>query len=378
MRPSIHLGRIFGIQIGLHYSWFIIAFLIVFSLAEHFSAVNSQWSLGLIWATSIVTALLFFASIVAHELSHAAVANRRGMTVRSITLFALGGVANIEQESADAKSEFWMAIAGPVMSFAIGIICLGLVWVQGWGPQFGTPHSPVTAALLWLGYINIALAVFNMIPGFPMDGGRVLRALVWRGTGNLVRATRIVARIGQGIAVVFIVFGFMRFLSGAGLGGLWIAFIGWFLGEAAGASSAQVEASSALSGIFVRDLMTKNYPAVDDHVTLRVFAEDYVLRNGQRYFIVRHDDRAVGLVTAQELRNVERERWPFATIAQITRPLSDVPTVSPDTRVEQALQVMAREEVNQAPVLSNGELVGLISRGRILEYVQTQADLKAA
>src|SRR4030095_16529591 len=162
MPPSIRLGRVFGIEIGLHYSWFVIALLIVLSLSAHFHMVNPQWSLGLTWSLAAITGLLFFASIVAHELSHAAVANARGMPVRSITLFALGGVANVEKESADAKSEFWMAIVGPITSAVIGLFFLGIARVAGWHPQSGTPPSPLWAGLVWLGYINVSLAVFNM------------------------------------------------------------------------------------------------------------------------------------------------------------------------------------------------------------------------
>src|SRR5919109_4181861 len=194
MRATIRLGRLFGIDIGVHYSWLIIAFLIVFSLAGNFQLTNPQWTLQVIWSLAAITALLFFASILVHELSHAAVAKSRGMSVRSITLFALGGVANIEKESTDAKSEFWMAIVGPITSGVIGLVFLGLAHATGWRPDFGTPSSPVWAGLVWLGYINIALAVFNMIPGYPLDGGRVLRSIVWGINHNLVRATKIVAR----------------------------------------------------------------------------------------------------------------------------------------------------------------------------------------
>ena len=183
MRAQIKLGRIFGVEIGLHYSWFIIALLITFSLAGHFQTNNPGWSDGMRWGIAIVTALLFFASIVIHELSHAMVAKLRGLPVRSITLFALGGVAQIEKEAADAKTEFWMGIIGPITSFVIGVVCLAITVALGWTPpEF--PQTPVPAMFMWLGYINVGLAIFNMIPGFPLDGGRVLRGLIWWITGN--------------------------------------------------------------------------------------------------------------------------------------------------------------------------------------------------
>jgi Zn-dependent protease len=378
MRPSIRLGRFFGIDIGLHYSWLIIALLIVFSLAGHFRLTNPQWGPQVIWSLAAVTALLFFASIVVHELSHAVIAKSRGMSVRSITLFALGGVANIEKESSDAKSEFWMAIVGPITSVVIGLVFLGLARSTGWRPELGTPPSPVWAGLVWLGYINIALAVFNMIPGYPLDGGRVLRSIVWRFTGNMVRSTQIAASVGQFIAAGFIVFGLFRFFLGAGFGGLWLAFIGWFLSQAAAASYGEAEASVALAGVRVGDVMSQDCPTVDGNVNLRAFAEEHLLRTGRRCFVVLQDTRELGLVTVHELKQIERDRWPFTTVAQIAVPFERMRTVSPDTNITQALEFMVREDVNQLPVISNGKLAGVISRGHVLQFLQTQAELKAA
>ena len=241
MQPSIRLFRIFGIDIGLHYSWLIIALLIVISLAGSFHAVNAQWTPGVRWALAGVTALLFFASILAHELSHAAVAKAHGIPVRSITLFALGGVANIERESSDPTSEFLIAIAGPLASIAAGVLFLGLARAAGWHPGTGTSPAALWAGLVWLGYVNVVVAIFNMIPGYPLDGGRVLRAVMWGISHDVVRATKFVASVGQVIAASFIVFGIFRFLYAGVFGGLWLAFIGWFMAEAAAASQAGVQ-----------------------------------------------------------------------------------------------------------------------------------------
>src|SRR5258707_9393962 len=188
MKSHIKLGRIFGIEIGLHLSWFIIALLITLSLAGQFHAFNSNWGEGVIWATAIGTSLLFFAAIIAHELAHAMVAKARHLPVHSITLFALGGVAEIEKEAGEASTEFFMGIAGPIMSALIGIVCLVLAWGLGWTP-LGIPRTPLLAMLMWLGYINISLAIFNLIPGFPLDGGRGLRGIIWWVTGNGVQAS---------------------------------------------------------------------------------------------------------------------------------------------------------------------------------------------
>src|SRR5215510_10665367 len=239
MKAHIKLGRVFGVPIGLHYSWIIIALLVTLSLRSQFAINNPNWEVSTTWIVAIVTGLLFFVSILSHELSHAAVAKLRGIPVRGITLFALGGVAQIEKDAADPQSEFWMGIIGPITSVVIGVVCLVLAMLLGWNVS-AEPNSPLSAMFMWLGFINIALGVFNMIPGFPLDGGRVLRAVVWWITGDANRSTRIAARVGQFVALGFIFLGILRFFSGAGFGGLWIAFIGWFLLEAARASSTQV------------------------------------------------------------------------------------------------------------------------------------------
>jgi Zn-dependent protease len=196
MELHIKLGRIFGVKVGLHYSWIIIALLITFSLASHFREMHPDWGLSVVWATAIITGTLFFAAIIVHELSHALIAKLRGLPVHSITLFALGGVAQIEADSADAKTEFWMSIAGPVVSALLGFICLSLALSLGWTMP-AEPGTPLMAMFVWLGYINIMLTVYNMIPGFPMDGGRVLRAVIWWITGNKMRATGSPQSIGR-------------------------------------------------------------------------------------------------------------------------------------------------------------------------------------
>lgn len=377
MEAQIKLGRIFGIQIGLHYSWLIIALLVAFSLSGHFQMMNPQWGAGVVWATAIVTALLFFAAILVHELSHAAVARMRGLPVKSITLFALGGVAEIEREAADAKTEFWMGIVGPITSAVIGLICLALAFALGWTPAQGmmTAATPFLAMLVWLGYINISLAVFNMIPGFPLDGGRVLRAIIWWTTGDASRSTRIAARVGQFVAIGFIVWGIFQFFGGAGFGGLWMAFIGWFLLDAARASYAREEITRNLKGAKVGDVMARDCPLVDGNTNLQTFTDEYLLRTGGRCFIVEEQGRVAGLVTSHEVKEVERSKWAFTTIDKVMRPLENLRTVAPETPVAEALELMGREDLNQLPVVREGRLEGVISRAHILQLLQSRADL---
>jgi len=374
MKAQIKLFRIWGIQIGLHYSWLLIALLVTLSLAGQFQATNPQWGANVVWVIAILTALLFFAAIVLHELSHAAIAKARGLPVKSITLFALGGVAQIEKEASDPKTEFWMGIVGPITSALIGGICLALAVLIGWDPT-ARHQSPQLAMLVWLGIINIALAVFNMVPGFPLDGGRVLRAIVWWITGNAERATRIAATTGQAIAFVFIIVGLFRFFSGAGFGGLWLTFIGWFLLDAARSSYAQTEILKHLRGVRVRDVMTHNWPAIESGTNLQSFVDEYLLRSGHRNFAVQENGRVIGLITPHEVKDIERDHWQQMTVREAMRPLDRLHSIKPTTPVAEALEAMGREDVNQLVVLSNSHLDGIVSRGNILRLLQTRAEL---
>jgi Zn-dependent protease len=376
MRSQIKLGRIFGIQIGIHYSWFIIAFLIAFSLASQFRNANRDWSPSLVWGVSLLTAVLFFVCLLAHELAHSLVARAYKLPVKEITLFALGGVSVIEKESPNAKSEFLIAIVGPLTSAIIGwlMIVAGKLLSGSGGSS-----SPAVAILFWLGAINITLAVFNMLPGFPLDGGRVLRALVWWITGSMERATVIAARVGQAIAVLFIVGGIFTFFgnlrSGNGPGGLWLAFIGWFLLQAAGANYLEVEMKSALAGIRARDLMSRDCAIVPGPTSAQDFVDHFMLRTGKRCFLVTVQDRIAGMITPQEVRALERDLWPVTPVQQIMKPLEKLHAVTPETGVLEALEVMTREDLNQLPVISDHHVEGLISRGNILEAIRSRREL---
>jgi Zn-dependent protease/predicted transcriptional regulator len=375
MQSQIKLGRMFGVEIGLHYSWIVIALLIVFSLAGHFRETNSQWGDGVVLITAVATGVLFFAAIIAHELAHSVVAKSRGVPVRSITLFALGGVAQIEKEASDAKTEFLIAIVGPITSFAIGAVLIAFSLAAGWEPM-ETAKTPVLAMMVWLGYINIVLGLFNLIPGFPLDGGRVLRAIVWWVTRDAVRSTRIAARVGQTVALFFIITGIYRLFNGAGFAGLWIAIIGWFLLEAAGATYAQVEVDERLRGVRVGDIMARDCPTVEGRINLQTFVEEFLLRTGRRCFIVVENGRIAGIITAHEIKEVEPSLRLYKTVSDAMRPIDQLRTVTIDTPVKEVLETMGREDLNQLPVVSDGRLEGVISRGQVLRYLQTRMELR--
>jgi len=373
MKPSITLGRLFGVDIGLHYSWFIIALLITLSLVGHFGAADPTWSRAIVWTAAVVTAVLFFGSIVVHELSHALVARARGVSVRSITLFALGGVATMETPAPDAKTEFWIAAAGPLASVAIGMGCYALAASLGWSPQADV--SPSTAVLGWLGYINVALALFNLIPGFPLDGGRILRAILWGRSGDANRATMTAARVGQTVAFGFILLGVLRFFGGAGFGGLWIAFIGWFLLQAAQASYAQVAVVADLRGVRVRDIMSSDCATVGADMRVQTLVDEHLLRTGQRCFVVGSPGRILGLITSHEIKGVARDRWASTPLSDVMRPIDQLRTIQPDMLAIDALTLMGREDVNQLPVMSDAKFEGIVGRRHILQLLQARAEL---
>lgn len=373
MRGQIRIGRIAGTEIRLHYSWFFIAALITVSLVGHLYSVNPNWPAALVWTAALVTAIAFFAALLAHELSHTAVARARGIPVPSITLFALGGLAHMGRDTADPKTEFWMGLAGPAASVAIGAAALGLATALGWTYET-TPGTPGMVMLVWFGGINLILAAFNMIPGFPLDGGRVLRAIIWWISGKRDRATRISAGLGQIVAFGFIVFGVLSFFRGAGFGGLWFAIIGLFLADAARAATAEIAIMESLSGVTVGDVMSRDCPIIDSRQTVAEVAQE-LLRTGRRCFFIVDGRRIAGMLTPQEIRAVDRDRWSVTSAEEAMRPIEQLHQIAAEAPVIEALEVIAREDVNQLPVLDHGRLQGVISRDQIVRLLSTRSEL---
>jgi Zn-dependent protease/predicted transcriptional regulator len=373
---TISFGQFRGIAVGLHYSWFLIAALISFSLAGHFGQTHPDWSMARVWGVALITAALFFATLLAHELSHALVAQFHGLPVRSITLFALGGMASIEREANSAKTEFLVAIVGPIVSFVIGLASIAAAWSLGWSYQNGA--GMVGSILGWLGSINVLLALFNLIPGYPLDGGRVLRSALWAMYKDADRATRHAARVGQAVGGVFIAWGLVQFVLYAAFGGLWLAAIGWFLMMAAEASYAEVTLGQALHDVRVADVMGDDCLSVEPGMDVGYLVDHVLLRTGRRCVVVKRDDRVLGLVTAHDVRAIDRARWPDTTVADVMRPIDQVMTVSPAAPLSEALRAMARADVNQLPVVADGRLEGIVSRAHILQLLESRSDLRAA
>jgi CBS domain-containing protein len=290
--------------------------------------------------------------------------------VKEITLFALGGVSQLEKEPESAAVEFWMAFAGPLTSAAIAGVCL----LAKLG--IADASNPARAMLSWLSYINFALAVFNLIPGYPLDGGRMLRAALWWKSGDMDRSTRSAARVGQAVGLIFIVWGIVQFFGGAGVGGLWISFIGWFLLTAAGESSARVGLAHAFAGVTAGDVMSNECPALDGNLNIEHFVHDELLRTGRRCFVITQNGEIAGLLTPHEVKVIERPRWPYTTLSDVMIPLENLHTVPPETPLKDALEIMGKEDLNQLPVVANGKLTGILSRAQILDYLRTRAELR--
>jgi predicted transcriptional regulator len=268
-----------------------------------------------------------------------------------------------------------MAIVGPITSCILGGLCLGAAMWSGWTPG-ASAATPLVSMLVWLGYINCGLGIFNLIPGYPLDGGRVLRAILWWKTGNADQSTRIAARIGEGVGFAFIAFGMMQVFGGAGLNGLWIAFIGWFLIQAAAESYREVETVPFLTRRHVADLMSSDCPTVDGNLDIQHFVDDEMLRTGKRCFLVQENGAFAGLITPHEIKHVERNLWPSTKLSSVMLPAARLRTVKPETSLKDALDVMATGDLNQLPVLANGRLRGMVSRSQVLQLFQTRAELQ--
>lgn len=358
------LGRVLGIPIYLHASWFIIFALITLSLRTQFAAQHPQWTPPQSWTLGFITSVLFFASVVFHELCHSMVARHYRIPVGSITLFVFGGLARMEREPASPRQEFSIAIAGPLSSlFLAGSFWLASRYVPG--------GEMVTSVALWLAEINLILALFNLVPGFPLDGGRVLRGVAWGITGDFARATQIASTAGKFFAYFMIIAGAWQALSGNVMGGLWWAFIGWFLLEAARESVAQVAIRSTLATVRAEDIMSRDIPTVPSGMTLEEYVHE-VLRTGRRCHIVTSAGTPVGLVTFHSARTVPREEWHSASVRSVMLPPDRIHSVSPADLALKVLERMQAEDINQMPVISEGQIVGMISRDTILRVLQTR------
>ena len=363
-RQSIPLGRIFGIPIGLDYSWFVIFALLTWMFADRYYPDEFKpWSPLLYWLTGAVTAIMLFVSVLLHELGHAVVALRYKIPVRSITLFLFGGIAQIGAEPPSAIAEFFIAIAGPLVSLVLAVFFYAAQsLVAGVEPLFGLAK--------YLAYINMALVLFNLIPGYPLDGGRVLRAVVWAITGNMNRSTLIAANVGRLFAFLLIFAGVWQMFSGNVGNGLWIAFIGWFLDNAASVQIQQVM-FQGLTGHHVSQAMSTHYAIIPEDLTLQQLVDEQILGRGQRSFLVSRGDQTVGLMTLHRIKEVPRPEWATTSVARVMLPFEQLKCVDPDAELWSALEKMDRNGVNQMPVIRDQHVIGMLSREDAITFLRT-------
>jgi Zn-dependent protease len=367
MGNSFRIGKIAGIEIGVHWSWAFIFALITMSFATGIlEEFYPEWSDARRWAVGVIIAVIFFASILLHELSHSLVAKARGIPVKGITLFVFGGVSNLGREARSASEEFQIAVVGPLTSLAIGAV-FAAVWAAL------RPFASQEAAIAgYLAFINGIIAVFNMLPGFPLDGGRVLRAIVWWRNRNLLRATRAAARAGELMAYLLMAGGAVQFFWGNPVGGVWMFLIGLFLRNASTQSYEQLVLQTALHGVTAGEVARTDYVAVAPDMTVAQLVDRHMLVGHGRCYPVMAGSELLGLFTLTDARRLEREQWPLTSVYRAMTPFEKLQTVSPRDEALRVLQLMGEADVNQVPVVEGRLLVGIVSRGDILRLIQVR------
>lgn len=372
MRTSWRIGSLFGIDIRIDSSWIIIFTFVTWALSSfYFPNRFAGWPQWQYWVIGVVTSLLFFASVLGHELTHSLVAMRQGEEVRSITLFILGGVAELKGEPGSPSKEFSMAFVGPLSSM---IIALFFWTISLLVRDFS---QPLWALTRYLGLINLIIGIFNLIPGFPMDGGRVLRAIIWRITGNLRRATRIASVTGQGIAFLFIIFGIFLIFSRAFVNGLWMVFIGWFIHSAATRGYKQVVMRDMLKDIMAKDLMNREFETVSRDLSLQELVEEHILKRRQRAFLVFERGQLDGIICLDDVKAVPKENWANTRVGDIMTPKEKLEIASPEDDGSSVLAKLVGKKVNQVPVVKGEKVEGILCRSDVLQFLQLRAELGA-
>jgi Zn-dependent protease/CBS domain-containing protein len=370
MANSFRLFTIAGIEVGVHISWLVIFALVTWSLASsYFPAVLPRSDQLERWALGAVAAVLLFASVLIHELAHSFVAKARGLEARSITLFIFGGVSSLSGETKRPSTEFVVAIVGPLTSLVLsGIAYLVAVAAPG--------GSAVEAIASYLALINMLLGLFNLIPGFPLDGGRVLRAIIWQVTRDSRRSTELATAVGRLVAWGFLLWGFWRVLNGDVFGGIWIAAIGWFLQNAASASLEQAVAEQRLRRLRVGDVLRPDPTAVPPNISVAELVERYMLPGARRSVPVVDGDRLVGIVTLSDVRDVPPEVRATTLVRSIMGGRNGLATVTPDRPLRDAIDALGSGDYEQVPVVQDGRLVGLLTRADVVRQIQLREALQ--
>lgn len=371
MPSSFKFGKIGGIEVGVHWSWIpiflIFTWLFATGTLDHFFP---HWSAAAKWTAGAVTSAIFFASLLAHELAHSFVARSKGLDVRGITLFFIGGVSNLGGEPRSAGDEFVISVVGPLTSLAMGaVFAVGWLAIHSFSPG-------IAGVSAQLAVINATLAAFNMVPGFPLDGGRVFRSLIWQRTHSLHRATYIASMAGEGVGYLLVAAGILFFFFGNLLNGIYFFVIGLFLRNIAAGSYQQLLAEETLAGLTARDAATRDCQTITPDLSLENVVDNYVLLRNIRCFPVQSGEHLLGLVTLEDIRHIPRDEWPITPVERAMTSLDCLHAVSPEEDLRHVLQVMAQADVNQVPVVDDGRLIGLIARSDILRLIQTRRELQ--
>jgi len=373
MIKRIELIKIFNIPIKLDLSWFIILALITWTLAAgYFPSTYPELDKFTYLIMGLCSALLLFVSVLLHELSHALVARRNNIPIRGITLFIFGGIAEMDQEPPTARSEILMAAAGPLCS---GILSFLFLLIGNLFTNF-LPYPPIIGILKYCVFINTALMIFNLLPGFPLDGGRILRAVIWNYTGDLKKATYTTSRIGSSMGVFFIIFGFFNIFTGNFIGGLWFALIGLFIKSAADAGYQQLLSGNLLQGIKVSEIMTRDLITVNNSITLDRLVDDYFLKYRYNSYPVVSDGTFLGMVSIHDVKQIPREDWKEVNVSKILDSKIIDFCVHPDDDATNAMSRMIKNGLGRVPVIDSGKLIGIVSNKDIMQIIKHKIDLR--
>jgi Zn-dependent protease/predicted transcriptional regulator len=372
-RGGIPIGKAFGIQLRLHYSWFLIFVLVTWLLASAYFT-SSGWSLSARIGAGLITSILFFGSVLVHELMHSIVSQRQGIPVKSITLFIFGGVSEITSEPKQPLDEFRMAFVGPLSSLVLGGIFYGIYFLLRGSSAFADQF--VAGIAQWLGFINVLLGGFNLIPGFPLDGGRVLRSIIWARNHDLRRSTRIASNAGRVVGFLFIFGGiFLIFFSGLWFQGIWLALIGWFLETTAVNSYQQLLMQEMLKGHVASEIMSSDCAVVPPDMTIDHLVNGNILTSGRRCFPVVSGSEIMGLMTLHNIREVPREQWATETVQEAMTPFDKLKWVRPDEELSSVMKILAENNVNQVPVVLDNKIIGMVTRENLLNFVHVRSRL---
>lgn len=367
MRSSVKMLRIFGIDIGFHYTWLIAVFLITWSLAAgYFPQVNPGGSPAQNWSLGLTASMLLFASVIMHELGHSLIAISRNLPVKSITLFIFGGAAHLEREVERPTDEVAITVAGPAVSLALAALFHLMTFVvQG--------SDTAVALFTWVRMVNLYLGLFNLLPGMPLDGGRLLRAFLWWRSGSFVRATHVASLVGRGIAYLFIGGGFFMLLMGVPGNGIWLVFLGWFLASSADSAYQSANLNSILRNVPVHTL-TSRAVVVDPAATIQQLVDDYVLGQNSRAVLVMRAEELLGIITLTDVKRAPRESWELERVAEWMTPVP-LKTIQTKEDVSELLRLMSADDLNSVPVMEGNRVMGMVGRPEVIRYLQTRQEL---